>query len=203
MLFTIGRKYTEEQLLIGCQKQIDKIRNETYTIYAPYMKAVCLRYVADAELAEDVMHEAFIKVFLNIDKFEWKGEGTFKAWMVRVMVNCSIDTIKKTKRIGTLSIDYAEDIVDEEDSDDDNTLFGIVKRQGICREELMKMLESLPESNRLVFNLFAIEQLKHKEIAELLGIAEEASRARLKRARVQLKENLAIRCQYNHKAIIV
>jgi len=203
MLFTIGRKYTEEQLLIGCQKRIEKIRNQTYIIWAPYMKAVCLRYVADGELAEDIMHEAFIKVFLNIDKFEWKGEGTFKAWMVRVMVNCCIDNIKKTKRIGTLSIDYAEDIVDEEDSDDDNSLFGIVKRQGICREELMKMLESLPESNRLVFNLFAIEQMKHKEIAELLGIAEEASRARLKRARIQLKEKLAIRCQYNHKAIIV
>src|ERR1035437_3765130 len=203
MLFSIHKKYTDEQLFIGCQKQDQKICNETYTLWAPYMKGVCLRYVANTEMAEDVMHEAFIKVFLNVDKLEWKGEGSFKAWIVRIMVNASIDALKKIKRIGVLSIDPIDDIAEDEELDDDNSLFGMVKELGLGKEELMEMLESLPETNRLVFNLYAIEQMKHKEIAQLLGIAEEASRARLKRARIQLKEKLAIRCHYKQKAVLV
>jgi len=203
MLFTIGKKHTEEQQLKGCQKRDDKIRGETYKTWAPYMKAVCLRYVADAELAEDIMQDAFIKIFSSVDKLEWKGDGSFKAWMVRIMVNSSIDFLKKEKRLVTVSIDYLEEISNDEEQDDETSLFGMVKQQGLGKDELMAMLESLPESNRLVFNLYAIEQLKHKEIAEVLGIAEEASRARLKRARIQLKEKLAIRCHYIQKAQLV
>jgi len=203
MLFTIGKKHTEEQQLKGCQKRDDKIRTETYKTWAPYMKAVCLRYVADAELAEDIMQDAFIKIFNSVDKLEWKGDGSFKAWMVRIMVNSSIDFLKKEKRLVTVSIDFSEEISNEEEQDDETSLFGMVKQQGLGKDELMAMLESLPESNRLVFNLYAIEQLKHKEIAEVLGIAEEASRARLKRARIQLKEKLAIRCNYIQKTQLV
>ena len=140
---------------------------------------------------------------MNVDKLDWKGDGTFKAWIIRIMVNASIDALKKIKRIGLLSIDLIDDIADDEEVEDDNSLFGLVKQCGLGKEELMEMLESLPESNRLVFNLYAIEQMKHKEIAQLLGIAEEASRARLKRARIQLKEKLAIRCQYLQKAVLV
>ena len=204
MLFTKVKKYTEEQLLKGCQKRDDAFRNETYKTWAPYMKGVCIRYVANSELAEDIMHEAFIKVFQNVDKVIWKGEGTFKAWMVRIMVNNCIDYLKQAKRLVNVAIENAEDIANEyEESDDETSLFGMVKKQGIGKEELMEMLESLPESNRLVFNLYAIEQMKHKEIAEILGIAEEASRARLKRARIQLKEKLAIRCHYIQKTVLV
>jgi len=204
MLFTIGKKHTEEQLLTGCQKHDEKARNDTYTIWAPYMKAVCLRYVADAQCAEDIMHEAFIKVFLNVEKVIWKGEGTFKAWMVRVMVNNSIDYLKQVKRLNTMSIDYLDNYSDEdEDQEDEASLLGIVKQKGIAKDELMAMLESLPETNRVVFNLYAIEQMKHKEIAQVLGIAEEASRARLKRARIQLKAKLTIHCNYSHKTILV
>ena len=204
MLFTIGKKHTEEQLLKGCQKQDEKFLSETYKTWAPYMKAVCLRYVADVELAEDIMQDAFIKVFANVEKLEWKGEGSFRAWMVRVMVNCSLDYLKKTKRIGVIALEFAEDIADDTtDDEDDTSLFGMVKQHGVGKDELMAMLESLPESNRLVFNLYAMEQMKHKEIAEVLGIAEEASRARLKRARIQLKEKLAIRCHYIQKAVLI
>lgn len=203
MLFSIGKKYTEEQLLKGCQKRDEKIRNEIYSTWAPYMKAVCLRYLANDELAEDIMHEAFIKVFTNVDKLVWKGDGSFKAWVVRVMVNCSIDYLKQAKRLNNVSIDDVAEIADDYEDEDDSSLFGMIKKQGIGKDELMAMLESLPESNRLVFNLYAIEQLKHKEIAEVLDIAEEASRARLKRARIQLKEKLAIRCHYVHKSVLV
>ena len=205
MLFSIGKKHTEEQLLKGCQKRNEKIRDETYKTWAPYMKGVCLRYVADVDLAEDIMHEAFIKVFLNVEKFVWKGDGTFKAWMVRIMVNCSIDYLKQSKRLVCLPIDSAGEIADEdnEQSDEETSLCGMVKKHDVSKDELMAMLESLPEANRVVFNLYAIEQLRHKEIAEVLGIAEEASRARLKRARIQLKEKLAIRCNYIYKKVLV
>jgi len=121
------------------------------------------------------------------------------------MVNCSIDYLKQSKRLVSVPIDYAGEIADEdnEQSDEETSLFGLVKKHDVGKDELMAMLESLPEANRVVFNLYAIEQLRHKEIAEVLGIAEEASRARLKRARIQLKEKLAIRCNYIYKKVLV
>ena len=119
------------------------------------------------------------------------------------MVNLSLDYLKKQKRITIIPVEFAWDEIEDEEDDDVNSLFEMVKRKGISKEELLVMLESLPETTRLVFNLFAIEQLKHKEIAETLGIAEEASRTRLKRARLQLKEKLAVYCNYVSKNVIV
>ena len=200
MFFNTQKKLSEEQLFTGCVKGDRKVCGTLYREWAPYMKAVCKRYVANSEIAEDIMHEAFIKVYEGVGKIQWKGDGTFKAWVVRVMINACIDYIKSENNRNQHRIEDIFDIAEtDDDIEEDISLLGIVKQKGITRDDLMEILETLPESTRLVFNLYAIEQLKHKEIAELLGIAEEASRTRLKRARLQLKEKLAIKCNYRHK----
>ena len=200
MVFTIGKKYTEEQFLKGCQMSDEKLRNETYKAWAPYMKGVCIRYVADHELAEDIMHDAFIKVFVGVGNVTWRGDGSFKGWVVRIMVNCCIDHLKTAKRLPSLSIDYVDDIAEDyDDTDESTSLLNVVREKGVSREELVGMLESLPESHRVVFNMYAIEMMRHKEISELLGITEEASRKRLGRARLQLRELLTDRYRLTKK----
>lgn len=204
MLFAKKKKLTEEQLLLGCQKGNREICNMLYQELAPYMKAVCKRYVIEQQTAEDIMHDAFIKVFAEVGSFTWKGEGTFRAWVVRIMINASIDYLKQTAKRNEHNYNDSFDIAEsfDDNNDDDESLLGMVKQKGIGRDELMEMLETLPETTRLVFNLYAIEQLKHKDIANILGIAEEASRTRLKRARIQLREKLAIRCNYKDKTLV-
>jgi RNA polymerase sigma-70 factor (ECF subfamily) len=203
MVLGFGKKYSEQQLIIDCKVHNKKAQQQIYEMLAPYMKGICMRYVLDIAAAEDIMQEGFIKVFANIQAFEYKGDGSLRAWISRIMVNLSLDYLKKQKRITIIPVEFAWDEIEDEEDDDVNSLFEMVKRKGISKEELLVMLESLPETTRLVFNLFAIEQLKHKEIAETLGIAEEASRTRLKRARLQLKEKLAVYCNYVSKNVIV
>lgn len=196
MLFTKHTMQTEEQLLHACKRGDERARNQVYQNWASYMKGVCYRYVGDMQLAEDVMHDAWIKVFTKLNTVQWQREGSFKAWVVRVMVNACIDYLKQARRLTSMSIDYAEDVCDEPEIDDASaSLLAHVSSHGITKEELLQLLESLPEANRVVFNLYAIEQLRHRDIADMLGIAEEASRTRLKRARKQLQELLAEYCR--------
>lgn len=203
MILSFGKKQTEQQLIIDCKAQNKKAQQQVYELYASLMKGICRRYVSDIAAAEDIMHEGFIKVFAQINNFEWKGDGSLRAWISRIMVNLSLDYLKKQKRVTNISVEFAENEIDENEDDDVFSLFETVKRKGIHKEELLRMLDSLPETTRLVFNLYAIDQLKHKEIAEVLGIAEEASRTRLKRARLQLKDKLAIYCNYSQKTVNV
>ena len=182
---------TEEELLAGCKRADERIQARVYELWAPYMKGVCLRYVGYYDLAEDIMHEGFIKVFLGAKKVEWLGANSFKGWVTRVMVNLCIDHLKKEKRINKVNIDTA-DIGDEDTEKEPTEVFSLqmVEEKGLSKEQLLQMVDSLPETTRLVFNLYAIEQMSHREIATTLGIAEEASRTRLKRARIKLKELL-------------
>lgn len=204
MLSVFGKYKTEQQLISDCKAQNKKAQQHLYELYGSYMKGVCYRYVLDINTAEDLMHEGFIKVFSQIKTFEYKGEGLLKSWISRIMVNLSLDFLKEQKRLAVVSAEYMQsEYTDEDPEEDEYSLFEIVKRKGIDKNELFLMLESLPEHNRLVFNLYAIDQLKHKEIAEILGIAEVASRTRLKRARLQLKEKLAIYCNYQPKTVNV
>jgi RNA polymerase sigma-70 factor (ECF subfamily) len=117
------------------------------------------------------------------------------------MVNASIDYLKHQKRLHEVPMEHASMVaVSDDDLDDEGEFsFETVKASGIGCEQLMDMLNSLPEANRVVFNLYAVEDMKHKTIAELLGITEEASRARLKRARMQLRDQLEQKMKLKRK----
>lgn len=204
MLLGFGKERTEQQLIADCKAQNKRAQQHLYEQYGAYMKGICYRYVLDIDTAEDLMHEGFLKVFAQIKSFEYKGEGLLKAWISRVMVNLSLDFLKEQKRNAKISAEYMQSEFSDDDNDEEvYSLFEVVKRKGIGKEELFQMLESLPEPNRLVFNMYAIDLMKHKEIADVLGIAEDASRTRLKRARLQLKEKLAVYCNYVPKTVNV
>lgn len=202
MKFIFGKQLSEEELAKQCKVHNAKAQHILYTTYAPQVKGLCYRYVLDAETAEDITHECFIKILSRINSFEWKGNGSLRAWISKIAVHASLDYIRTNKKLTSIS-DNVLNYPDNETDDEVHSLFEIVKQKDISKETLLLLLEQISESNRIVFNLYAIDQLKHKEIAELLEISEENSRTRLKRARNQLKELLSVYCNYVPKQLTI
>jgi RNA polymerase sigma factor (sigma-70 family) len=144
--------------------------------YAPKMMGVCLRYTRDAEQAEDVMQDGFVKVFTKLDKYS--GEGSLEGWVRRIMVNTALDHIRRnTKFNANVSMDDVEYKV-ESDSDALGSLM---------EEDLLKLIQEMPDGYRTVFNMFAIEGYSHKEIGEQLGVSENTSKSQYSRAKAYLR----------------
>lgn len=173
----------ELQLIEGCKKQDRRSQQIVYQRYGRVMYGICLRYSSDAETAQDLLHDGFIKVFTHVVSYE--GKGSFEGWMKRVFINLALETIRKDK----IKKQYSEDIENLSDLDDirDNSEDDIAR---ISEAELMRMVQELPQGYRSVFNLYAIEEYSHKEISEALGIAEGTSRSQYIRARLLLQEKV-------------
>lgn len=172
---------SEKELIEKCRQGDRAAFGRLYNIYAPHMKGICLRYVADEMLAEDVLHDGFIKVIGAICSFQYRGEGSLKAWMCRIFSNESLACIKKKQPWTVSSVDYNE--VSDEIED-------VSTWETIPESVLMNFVAALSVNYRTVFNLSVFEELSHKEIGKELGITEEASRARLSRAKSILVNNI-------------
>ncbi|HEX8517189.1 MAG TPA: sigma-70 family RNA polymerase sigma factor [Bacteroidia bacterium] len=175
----------EHEIIKGCLKNDRTCQKALYEQHYSKMLGVCLRYAKDKEQAKDILHEAFLKVFTSLKNFN--GSGSFEGWIRRIMVNTSIDHLRKNKQNYLIvSTVYANEkasvIVDEPDEDD--LLLSIDK------EEILKAVQELTPAYRTVFNLYVIEELTHKEIAELLDISEGTSKSNLSKAKFNLKKNL-------------
>lgn len=151
-----------------------------YERYSARLLAVCKRYLGSRDDAEDVLHDAFITIFKNIDDADYRGEDKLYAWMRRVAVNKCIDWLRRRKR-DPLPLDEAPDLPEEGDPG------GLRK---IPPEVLFGMIEALPEGYRTVFNLFCLDGYSHAEIAEMLGIKEKTSSSQYLRARRLLAQNI-------------
>lgn len=169
---------TEKQLLFRIKNGERGAQRRLYERFAGYLMAVCLRYLANREAAEDVLQDCFIKIFTAVNHFEYRGEGSLKAWMTRVVANESLSYLKRNERF-SLS-DEIPDEVEEEAPD-----IGIVPM-----ELMQRLIEELPTGYRAVFNLYVFEQLSHKEIAEELGIKEKSSSSQFLRARMILAKKI-------------
>ena len=169
----------ELQLIAGCKAKKRESQRMLYELYARKMYGVCLRYSNSPEDAQDLLHDGFIKVFNNIDSFS--GKGSFEGWLKRIFINMALENFRKSKSIFNNSegIENLPEIVDDS-TEEDITL--------ISEGDLMGMIRLLPKGYRTVFNLYAIEELSHKEIAQLLGINEASSRSQYNRAR-QILQN--------------
>ena len=144
--------------------------------------AVCLRYLPSKPEAEDVFQEAFVKVFTNLDKYE-SARTSFPFWIRRIFINESINQYHKLRRKHY----WSEDIDNHHASADEGP--EVFSHLGV--EEIEKLIDTLPEGAKLVFNLFAIEGYPHTEIAKILGITEGTCRSQLNRARELLRARLA------------
>ena len=146
-----------------------------YAEYADYLTAVCARYITDDDDLKDVLQEAFIKIFTQIDKFEYRGKGSLKAWTTRIIVNESLLFLRKQKDSLPLVSDDPPDIPD--DTPD---------TEGLSGETLNNLVAQLPTGYRTILNLYVIEGKSHKEIAQIMGIKPDSSASQFHRAKNML-----------------
>ena len=170
------------QLIESCNHNDSDAFERLYIKYASKMKGVAFRYVNDSAVAEDILQEAYIKVFVNLKTFDTKG--SFEGWLRRVVVNSSINyyhSIKKQQE-KLSDLGYILENDGEEDSVDENYDYSM--------EELVESIGMLPEGYKMVFNMYVVDNFTHKEIASALNITEGTSKSQLSKAREYLKKVL-------------
>ncbi len=172
-------KYTIDELVKRCKANERKAQEMLYKQFASKMLGICLRYATDRMEAEDMLQNGFIKVFNKIE--DYRGDGSFEGWMRRIMVHSSIEYYRKYHKMGQL--------VDIEDAAG-HTSVDAQATSTLAANELMALIQQLAPGYRIVFNLYAIEGYSHREIAEITGISEGASKSQLSRARSVLKEQI-------------
>ncbi|MDR1129571.1 MAG: sigma-70 family RNA polymerase sigma factor [Prevotellaceae bacterium] len=169
----------DEQLIKECIKKDIRAQKQLYEKYASLMMSVCLRYVKDKDIAQNLLQDGFIKLFDKIHTYS--GKGSFVGWMRKIFVNTSLEYLRHNDVLKhSMDIDVAFNIESEDESPIDK----------ISADELMKCITELPDGFRTVFNMFAIEGYSHAEIAEMLGIQEGTSRSQYARARTLLQQKI-------------
>ena len=173
MTIGVQNNATEQDLVLRV-RQHDKTAMKTlYGQYVGYLTAVCARYIPDDDEVKDILQEAFIKIFQSMDKFSWRGEGSLKAWMSRIVVNDSLKALRRKRPMPLL--DSLSDLPEEEPP-----------FEAVPLKVIHEMIRRLPDGYRTVFNLFVFEDKSHKEIASLLGIKENSSASQLHHAKALL-----------------
>lgn len=169
----------DETLIKECVKGNAKAQRMLFDKFSSKMLTICRRYMSDNAEAEDVVQEGFVKIFLKLPEF--KMDGSLEGWVRRIMVNTALDALRKNKKFAQDSSldDVGYKISDLGNASDD-----------LQAEDLLKIIQQLPDGYRMVFNMFAIEGYSHKEIGELLGISENTSKSQYSRARAYLKTRL-------------
>ncbi len=169
---------SENDLIKGCLRENRHCQAEVFQRYAGKMLSVCLRYARHRMEAEDILQDAFIKVFDNIAQFQ--SNGSFEGWIRRIVINTALKKYQqKSFKDETIGIDEGYELVLEPSVYAD-----------LHEEELLNLIAQLPDGYRLVFNLYAIEGYSHHEIADMLGIEESTSRTQLLKARRILQQRI-------------
>jgi RNA polymerase sigma-70 factor (ECF subfamily) len=166
-----------ESIIAACLKEQRNAQFMLYEHYAGLMFGICLRYTGNRTDAEDVMQDAFVKIFQNIKSF--RQEGSFEGWMKRIMVNTALNYLRTKKKAKFTELTPLMMNSPEENTDIDYE---------VEPEILMKIIQKLPDGCRTVFNLYTFEDYSHKEIATLLSFTEGTSKSQLSRARKLLTE---------------
>lgn len=167
------------QLIESCIKGDRASQKALYDLLAPRMFPLCIRYVGDRSLAEDILQEGFITLFTRLDSY--KGEGSFEGWARKIFVTTALMSLRKKDALKmSEELDVARGMKAEMTT----------QIQSIGYKELMQLITTLPPGFRTVFNMYAIEGFSHKEIGEMLGISETTSRTQLSRARVWLQNKI-------------
>jgi RNA polymerase sigma factor (sigma-70 family) len=164
-------------LLKGCLRNDRFSQEQLYKLMVAKMFVVCQRYSACKEDAEEILQEGFIKVFSCLHQY--KNEGAFEGWVRKIMVNCALQKHRSKPVLYALPHTNIEDLdfITVENS-----------TSAIATKELLVMINKLSPNYRMVFNLYVFEGMKHKEIAELLNIAEGTSKSNLSDARKILQK---------------
>lgn len=182
-LLSESRPDTNDEVLLvkRCRNNEAEAQRILFNRYAEPMMLVCLRYLSNREDAREALMDSFLRFFKSISRYEWRGEGSVRAWLKQITINQCLMRLRKKK----LFFDELDETAQGEN--------WIREDEALARlsvKEILKVLEELPEGYRIVFNLYVIEDMGHKDIAELLDISESTSKSQLHRARKALQEKL-------------
>ncbi len=170
-----------ENICIQFKKGDKKAFDEIYSAFSGAMYGICLRYSRCADDAQDILQESFIKIYNNANQYSL--DKPLAAWIKTIVINTALTYIKKNYRFELHEEDsyFDEQVEHDLEFDDQETL----------KKMLLMFLNKLPDGYRTVFNLFVLENLTHKEIAEYLGISENTSKTQFFKAKKQIQQWVA------------
>jgi RNA polymerase sigma factor (sigma-70 family) len=171
------------QIIKKCKKNDRTAQKMLYDKYAPLFLAICMRYAKDKAEAEDILQDGFLKILMNI--LQYTGSGSFEGWMKRIIINTAITNYHQN-----IKHYFHEEIDNIKDLEADNDFY--MNDIDFSKEELMDIIQQLPEGYRVVFNLFVLEGYKHKEIAEMLKIDIGTSKSQFARAKKIIQTRLSM-----------
>lgn len=167
--------HIHQVLVERCREGDRRAQFELYQLYAKPMLNVSMRIVNDRYEAEDVLQECFVKAFAGLDNF--RGDASFGSWFKRIVVNRSINCVRK-KKLHFDSIDDHQVAVEDEEYVEDDTY---------TVQDIKDAMAQLPDGYRIIFSLFMFEKMSHRDIADQMGITESTSKSQLNRAKKKLK----------------
>lgn len=159
-----------------------------YRDNAPRFKGLCRRYVANPELAEDLVHDAFLKA---IDKQStYQGKGNFEGWLRQIVVNTALMYLRSHKNYKENCLVEINEWSDYSEINDNESIYSIIEDADFSNQDLLEAIDGLPLHHKLVFNLYVMEDYSHKQIAQKLNISEGTSKSHLARARKRVRDLL-------------
>ena len=157
------------QIVERIRQNDQRAMSQLYQMYIGELSSVCYRYIPNADDAKDVLQNSFVKIFTSISTLEYRGEESFKGWMIRIVANEALTFLRNRKKL--LFVEQNETL-DEIENDDLDT-------ERISPDELHRLISELPDGYRTVLNLYVFENYSHRQIAELLSIKESTSASQL------------------------
>ena len=177
--------FSEKEIVDGCKNGKKKFQDLLYEKYSALLLGVCIRYTKNRMEAEDILHDAFIKILINIKFFELKNQGSLYSWLKRITVNTALnylrDNLKHTFNQDIDDFNISNQISDSEEKN---------SYPDIEPKEILKRINEMPNGYKVVFNMYVIEKYSHQEIADLLGISINTSKTQLFKAKKHLQEKL-------------
>ncbi len=182
-----------DDIINGCRKGDLSLQKLLYKKYFNLFMGMSMRYVSRREDAEEILNNAFLRIFRYISKYN--NTGSFEGWMKRIVVNCCLDYIKGSQylqqgKVISLHNNYQDGYVPGHETENPGNTSNNLAVEKYDRQYLLDLLQHLPEVTRTVFNLYVFEEYSHREIGQTLDMAERTSQAHLAKARQLLTERL-------------
>lgn len=165
-----------EQLINNCKKNDVQAQSQLYKLFAGKLFSLCLKYSKNHAEAQDNLQDAFVTIFNKIAQYNHKG--SFEGWMKRITINTALQRYRSAVVFDIVKEEQIEEVYVEIDED------------SLSMDYLLSIIQELPDRYRLVFNLYALDDYSHKDIAEMLNISTGTSKSNLARARLILKEKI-------------
>ena len=178
LAYTVSSHASElEQLIQGCIRNERSSQEKLYRLFYPKMMALVRRYIDQEMQAEEVMNNGFLRAFQKIKQYNF--QGSFEGWLRKIIFHAVADYVKQNTRYSSKIVLVEKDEFVHKDHADK-----------LYYDQLVKLVQLLPDATRTVFNMYVMEGFTHKEIGNMLGISEGTSKWHLSEGRKILKEKI-------------